>query len=408
MEFDYYYPRESEQYAFIRIPKAFLSDDLFKALSIGAMLLYGYMLDRMALSRKNGWIDDADRVYIYCTIHDIREDLQCSKETAIKWRKELANTGLIEVVRSGQGRPDKIYIKNFTRPLSGISLTESQMPSGQTFPLQEDEEPDFEKIGYHAFRDAETELPEVKKLNLQKSKNQHSIGSEDGIIEIQTPNFKRSKEPTSRSPENRHQEVGNSDIKKSENQTSRGRKNRHQEVGNSDFKTSGKPTSIGRENRLLDFGNSDPNKTESSKTERIKDPSFVPSSLELDTREAGPDGRDGWRDFFREQIEYEALCIDCGEELVKPLSELAVEILSANKTQYTIEGAAIPAGKVKERLLQIGQFEMQQIIGAMQNNTAQIKNMKKYLLTALYNVPLTMPYTVMTDVNHVRKGGGTP
>ena len=57
VEFDYFHDYESEQFAFYRIPKVLFTDDYFRNLSSDAKVLYGLMLDRMALSIKNRWID---------------------------------------------------------------------------------------------------------------------------------------------------------------------------------------------------------------------------------------------------------------------------------------------------------------------------------------------------------------
>ena len=57
------------------------------------------MLDRMSLSMKNGWLDDENRAYIIYTIDNIREDLGCSKEKAVKVLAELdaaKGIGLVE------------------------------------------------------------------------------------------------------------------------------------------------------------------------------------------------------------------------------------------------------------------------------------------------------------------------
>ena len=45
-------------------PKVLFTDDYFRNLSSDAKVLYGLMLDRMALSMKNRWIDEENRVYI--------------------------------------------------------------------------------------------------------------------------------------------------------------------------------------------------------------------------------------------------------------------------------------------------------------------------------------------------------
>ncbi len=63
--FDYYYGDESSQFSFYRIPRQLVAGQQFKKISTDAKLLYGLLLDRMGLSARNGWYDDAGRVYIF-------------------------------------------------------------------------------------------------------------------------------------------------------------------------------------------------------------------------------------------------------------------------------------------------------------------------------------------------------
>lgn len=116
--YDYYYGDESSQFSFYRIPRQLMTGDRFKRLSVDAKLLYGLLLDRMSLSAKNGWYDQQGRVYIYYTLDEIQEDMNCGHDKATKLLVELDNGkngfGLIERVRQGQGRPTKIYVKRFT------------------------------------------------------------------------------------------------------------------------------------------------------------------------------------------------------------------------------------------------------------------------------------------------------
>ncbi len=185
LRFNYYYGVEAEQFSFYRVPRLLIKDERFRGLSSDAKLLYGLMLDRMSLSMKNGWLDDENRAYIIYTIDNIREDLGCSKEKAVKVLAELdagKGIGLVEKIRRGLGKPDIIYVKNFIIQDEG------------------------RKEPFNA--DVSTE-----------------VGKTD---------FKRSEKPTSRSQENRLQEVGKTDFSRSENLTSRGRENQLQEVGESD------------------------------------------------------------------------------------------------------------------------------------------------------------------------------
>ena len=66
--YDYYYGLEGEQFAFFRIPKILITNKRYKTLSLAAKMLYGLMLERMSLSRKNKWLDEENRVYIVYSV----------------------------------------------------------------------------------------------------------------------------------------------------------------------------------------------------------------------------------------------------------------------------------------------------------------------------------------------------
>ncbi|NLJ98938.1 MAG: replication initiator A domain-containing protein, partial [Tissierellia bacterium] len=73
-------------------------------------------LDRMELSMKNNWVDGNNRVYIYFTIENIMEVMGWGNKKSVKVLSELdteKGIGLIEKQRQGQGKPTKIYVKNF-------------------------------------------------------------------------------------------------------------------------------------------------------------------------------------------------------------------------------------------------------------------------------------------------------
>ena len=89
MAYDYFYGQQSEQFSFYRIPKILFSQDKFWNVSTDAKLLYGILLDRMNLSARNGWMDEAGRVYIIFTIEEIKESLGCAEKKAVKLLDEL-------------------------------------------------------------------------------------------------------------------------------------------------------------------------------------------------------------------------------------------------------------------------------------------------------------------------------
>lgn len=113
MAFDYFYEEQSQQFAFYRIPKVLFTDNRFQKISTEGKVLYGLLLDRVSLSRENGWIDEEGRVYIIFTLNAIRQAMNCAEKSAIKYLAELEDFGLIERIRQGLGKPAIIYVKNF-------------------------------------------------------------------------------------------------------------------------------------------------------------------------------------------------------------------------------------------------------------------------------------------------------
>ena len=116
-EFDYYYGVEAEQFTFVRVPKVLFTDkEHFDGLSNEAKLLYGLLLERMSLSRKNNWIDKHNRVYIISPVEEIEESLDVGHEKALNLLKELddqSGIGLVKKKRQGLGLPSILYVKNF-------------------------------------------------------------------------------------------------------------------------------------------------------------------------------------------------------------------------------------------------------------------------------------------------------
>ena len=116
-EFDYYYGVEAEQFIFVRVPKVLFTDkEHFGSLSNEAKLLYGLLLERMSLSRKNNWIDKHNRVYIIFPVEEIEESLDVGHEKALNLLKELddqSGIGLVKKKRRGLGLPSILYVKNF-------------------------------------------------------------------------------------------------------------------------------------------------------------------------------------------------------------------------------------------------------------------------------------------------------
>ena len=119
---NYFYGPQAEQFAFYRIPKVLFTDPAFRGISTDAKVLYGLLLDRMSLSARNNWLDDAGRVYIIFTVEEVMDALCCADNKATRLLRELEGVELIERKRRGLGKPSLIYVKNFISESSKLRI----------------------------------------------------------------------------------------------------------------------------------------------------------------------------------------------------------------------------------------------------------------------------------------------
>lgn len=105
---------------FYQFPQWLLKEP-YNVLSDKAKLIYMLLFDRRTLSVENKWFDDDGKVYMYFTNEQFMELLKCSEKTIIKSKKELSNFGLLNEVRQGINKPNRLYI-NGTVNYSGLDL----------------------------------------------------------------------------------------------------------------------------------------------------------------------------------------------------------------------------------------------------------------------------------------------
>ena len=350
LRFDYYYGIEAEQFSFYRVPRLLIKDERFKELSSDAKLLYGLMLDRMALSIKNGWFDEENRAYIHYTLDNIMEDLGCAREKCSKVIAELDSKkgiGLIEKKRQGLGKPDIIYVKNFAT-LEARNEPEKQPESPANIDVStEVQKPNFKEFDNQTSRNLETELAEIRKSNFKKFDNQTSRGSETELAEVREPN-------------GNYNNNNNTDISYTN------------------------PINLSVQGQNMQAAQAD------------------------DTID-GMDEVSAYIELIKQNIEYEHLMAH-GEwrdkALYEELFEVICEVVCVKRKTVRIAGEDYPYELVKSKFLKLDSTHLQYIIGCMQNTTTKIANIKAYMITSLYNAPNTINHYYQQEVQHDMYGGG--
>ena len=278
MGFGYFYQNEPEQFAFYRIPKVLFTDDRFKNLTTEAKVLYGLLLDRVSLSRENGWIDEYGRIYIIFTLSSIRKAMNCAEKTAIKYLAELEDFGLIERIRQGMCKPSLIYVKNFT----------------------DQQEFQFMTCNNSSSPPVETTAHDLKKAQ---------------------PNYTN--------------------------------------------------------NNNTEFNNTNPILSED-------------------------EDRMGYETYLDEQLGIEALKTDYPYDtgILDGIRELILDVVCTKKKTIVIAGDEKPVDVVKSRFMKLDMEHIRYVMNCMQESTAKIRNIKQYLLAALYNAPATIDSYYRAEVSH--------
>ena len=348
VSFDYYYGLQAESYSFYRIPKVLMTDPFYKKLSAESKIVYGLMLNRMSLLIKNGWTDNLGRVYIVFTVEEMTEMMNCCRTSAIKMTSELEKIGLIEKKRVGQGKASIIYVKDF---MSRKDLSRGIVSADKHEAGSEGKE-----------TDGAGENPEVNVPESQKSKKLTSRSKENGLLEVQKIDFKKSKKQTSRSPEN----------------------------------------------RLLEVQKMDPSYTDYSKTDR----SETESNLIYPENRMGFD-RDRMDSYLmnssliKKNIEYGLLCMQYPKDEVDGIVSIMTGAVCTTKPFLVIGGDEVPAQLVKEELLKVTFEHVQYVFECLGRNGSQVRNIKQYLLTSLYNAPATIGHYYGAQVRYDMGAGAS-
>ena len=298
MNFKYFYGTEADQFSFYRIPKALFTNDCFKDLSSDAKILYGLMLDRMSLSIKNQWFDEENRAYIYFSIEDIMELLNCGRNKAVKSLQELDDEkgiGLIEKRRQGFGKVTIIYVKSF---------------------VQE-----------------ECEEQKKEKSKMVKFINQTSV-DENKLQEVYISNSNNTN-------------INNTNL--SENKS----------------------------NHIVSAGG------------------IGSEEDEMETLHA-------YQSLIKDNLDYDSLLVSHPHDKnqIDEIVDLIVETVMCKSDKVLIASNWYSGALVRGKFMKLDYSHVEYVLHCLEGNTSKIKNIKKYLLAALFNAPSTISGYYRAEVNH--------
>ena len=161
------------------------------------------------------------------------------------------------------------------------------------------------------------------------------------------------------------------------------------------------------------------NTNRSSKDKSKKDLSSTERSNPVLSSPKAPRGSDGmgrdwmqeresYRELILENIEYDILAQNerLDRDRLDELVELMVDTVCSNREMIRVAGDDYPAEVVRSRFLKLNASHIEYVLDRMRENTTYVRNIKKYLLAALYNAPVTMDSYYTSLVSHDLYGSG--
>ena len=386
MRFDYYYGSQADQFSFIRIPRVMIKDPVFAKLSAHAKLLYSVLLDRMSLSSKNGWFDEENRVYIVYPVTEAQDDLGIGKKKAMEVIAELVEFGLLEKKRRGQGLPSLLYVKSFMTGIenSKPEETEQVYPEVSKLVSQESRAVDAEV--------SETVPQESGVLGTDISDPTHQDMEDNKLQETTGLTFMAENMPATQ------------ELSKQEHLA------RHGQAGS---EVPNRALLEVPESTLLEVPKPAPlmSKTDNNYTYR----SYI-LSHHIDTGSTAQSGQpdamrcdeiaaqkiQAYQVLIHDNIRYDDLCAahQYDQERIDGIVDLILETVLGKDEQIRIASNLYPAEIVRSKFLKLGYEHIDYVLDCLDSNTTKVRNIKKYLLAALFNAPSTMKGYYQAEVNH--------
>ena len=114
------------------------------------------------------------------------------------------------------------------------------------------------------------------------------------------------------------------------------------------------------------------------------------------------DERSEYEEIIKENLDYDILCQDpkFDKDRFREIMDIMLDAVCSTAPTIRINGADMPQQVVKSRFLKLNSSHIEYVLEAMNKNPSDIRNIRAYLLTALYNASLTIDNYYSALVNH--------
>lgn len=111
---------------------------------------------------------------------------------------------------------------------------------------------------------------------------------------------------------------------------------------------------------------------------------------------------ESYRELIMDNIDYDILLEDqpYEKDRLDEIVELITDTVCSTRKTIRVAGSDYPTEVIKSRFLKLNAEHIRFVFDCLKENTTKIRNIKQYLLTTLYNAPITIGNYYSALVNH--------
>ena len=151
------------------------------------------------------------------------------------------------------------------------------------------------------------------------------------------------------------------------------------------------PMQLNTKGKNKEKQNTEKQNTDQSITDSIPFPSGFPETP-VQKRTEAKESLERYRNLILENIDYDVLASDphVDREQLDEIVDLVQETVCSTRSRIRVAGNDYPAEVVRSKLLKLNSEHIRFVMDCLKQNTTRIRNIRQYLLTALFNAPSTM------------------
>ena len=324
---------------------------LAHAIGLSEAVVYAALISKCSYYERNGMLDDSG--WFYSTVPDLEASTALSEKRCIK---NLVDTGLIESKNRG------LPAKRCFRIIEDIELISNLISQGEKKQL--------------SIKPAAVQSYEKKRKNRIDAQQPCSAGTTEQEENVADNGFGACSEETAEQPGEEFTILLPRNFGASSEKS----------VLPSLYKSKDNKS---KENNPLSINPKDG----ADLMDRID--SSIPNMVSSDERT-------DYADIIRENIGYDYLLESSPSQKgrINEIVGIMLDVVCSTKKYIRVNGEDFPQSVVKSQFLKLDSTHIEYVITALDKNTSDVRNIRAYLITALYNAPLTIDSFYSAMVNH--------